>query len=55
MGCREPAAFARDLAPQERCRRGMHAPSRTKKPELPPELHLYWNRRLFERRERDYT
>jgi hypothetical protein len=36
----------------------MHAPPGTpgtarKKPKIPPELKAYWDRRLFERRERD--
>jgi hypothetical protein len=29
----------------------MHAPR--KKPKIPPELEQYWDRRLFERRDRD--
>jgi hypothetical protein len=35
----------------------MHAPGTPitprKKPKIPPELSQYWDRRLFERRERD--
>jgi hypothetical protein len=31
----------------------MHAPAPRKKPKLPPELTAYWDRRLFERRDRD--
>jgi hypothetical protein len=31
----------------------MHAPTPRKKPKIPPELTEYWDRRLFERRERD--
>ena len=49
----EGARFARPLcAAWLACWDGMLAPSR-KKPKLPRELDEYWNRRLFERRDRD--
>lgn len=35
-------------------RDGMHAPLR-RRPKVPKELTEYWDRRLFERRERDNT
>ncbi|MCA1812416.1 MAG: hypothetical protein LC624_00505 [Halobacteriales archaeon] len=47
------------INPAAPCPRGMHAPPSStpaagrKKPKIPAELQAYWDRRLFERREKD--